>query len=204
MGKSSVGQDREVKFTVKLKGLRPVVFDRYAGNAAQLTPAQKLYYMPGEKQPTICLPAENLYSFFTATNTTSAPKRLLDKRQYKDICAALGTFLDIEPADFIPFTREGKKIQFGEFIDNKDEKSGCWVMYNVARLKDGIPNPKERPVLPTPWELSLNLTLYKNPEVSASLMHTILVDGGIAIGLGTFRGRYGKFEVVEFKEVKNK
>ncbi len=58
---------------VRLRGLTPVMFDRYAGdNQTKLTWDQKIYLRPGTNE--LVLPALNIISFFTAHNTNSAPQ----------------------------------------------------------------------------------------------------------------------------------
>lgn len=186
---------------VKLKGVKDIMFDRYAGdNDTKLEPGQKLYLSPTTKGefPIIGLPAANIMSFLSAHNTNSAPKRLRDSRKYKAIANACLSFLDIEQ-QFIPFTRDGEPIRFGSFVNDFDELSKCYVHRSVARLEKGIPNPKVRPVLPTPWELSFTITLYPQNEIKEQEVLNLMSDGGRAIGLGTFRGVYGKFEITEWE-----
>lgn len=186
---------------VTLQGVAPIMFDRYAGdNKTQLDWTQKIYLVPGT--PQLALPATNINSFFSAHNTNSAPKRLRDKRKYKDICNALLSFVSIEaPADcmgYIPFLRNGNPISVGTFGDSQDPASGLYLHRAVARLDKGIPNPKERPVLPLPWALSFDLTILPNKEIKEQEIKNLLEEGGLAIGLGTFRGVFGKFIVSEW------
>src|SRR6266567_2021226 len=87
---------------VKLVGLTDIMFDRYPGdNDTKLEPHQKLYLEPGDSR-VIGLPALNFMSFLSAHNTNSAPKRLRDKRKYKDIANACLSFVEIGPS-FLPF-----------------------------------------------------------------------------------------------------
>jgi len=178
---------------VTLRGLVDIMFDRYAGdNKTELRVDQKLY-LNGKNQ--IVLPALNLVSLLTAQNTPSAPKRFLDSRKYKAVAQAILSYTAIGPAQ-IPFLRDGKPVVFGAFGDNdEDKKSGCYIRNDVARLDKGIPNPKVRPVLPLPWSLEFELTYFKNSDVSESQIQNLLIEGGRAIGLGTFRGVFGKFAV---------
>jgi hypothetical protein len=182
---------------VTLTGTGDIMFDRYAGdNQTQLRPEQKLYL---KSDGTICLPCQNVLSLLSAQNTPSAPKRFLDSRKYKQVAAALCSFVAIEPMD-IPFIRDGKPIVFGGFDEKeRDPQSGSYVHRSVARLKNGVPNPKVRPVLPLPWELRFTLTLYQNEEVNEETLQNLLVRSGPAIGLGTFRGVYGKFRVTTWE-----
>jgi len=191
-----------VQRRIKLKGVTPMMFDRYAGdNQTKLEWHQKIYLRPGTQN--LCLPTLNLVSFFTAHNTNSAPKRLRDKRVYKSICNAILSFVNITATDGnaenILIHRDGKPIEVGTFTDRIDDTSGIYLHRAVARLDKGIPNPKERPVLPCPWELEFDLTIYPNKEIKEQEIKNLLKEGGMAIGLGTFRGVFGKFEVVSWE-----
>lgn len=183
---------------VRLRGVTPIMFDRYAGdNQTKLEWNQKIYIRNGTSN--LCLPTLNLVSFFTAHNTNSAPKRLRDKRVYKSICNAILSFVSISGSDGDPetilFERDGSPIQVGTFNERKDETSGLYLHRAVARLDKGIPNPKERPVLPLPWAVEFDLTIYPNKEIKEQEIKNLLAEGGMAIGLGTFRGVFGKFEI---------
>jgi len=178
---------------VVLRGTADLMFDRYAGdNDTKLEPHQKLYYRPGTKE--LVMPSLNLMSFLSAHNTNSAPKRLLDKRKYKDVANACLSFVQISPT-LIPITRNGEPLVFGKFDGDVDADTGIYIHRSVARLDKGIPNPKERPTLPTPWELSFALTIIQNKEIQETQILNLIESGGVALGLGTFRGVFGKFAV---------
>jgi len=187
-----------IRRTVRLTGIKDAMFDRYAGdNKTKLMWHQKLYMIPGTS--IVAMPTINIMSFLTAHNTNSAPKRLRDKREYKDICNACLSFVNIvggkqNPA-YIPFLRDGEPIEVGDFGDERDEKSGVYLHQSVARLPLGIPNPKERPVLPLPWEIEFGLEIFPNKEIKEVEIRNLFEEGGLAIGLGTFRGVFGKFMV---------
>lgn len=179
---------------VKLVGITDIMFDRYAGNNdTRLEPWQKLYLKPGDTK-VIGIPALNIMSFLSAHNTNSAPKRLRDKRKYKDIANACLSFIQISPA-FVPILRDGGPITFGRFVDDVDSESGCYIHRSVARLDKGIPNPKERPVVPVPWEIDFDFTMYPTREIQEQEVINLFDEGGRALGLGTFRGVFGKFYI---------
>jgi len=185
---------------VVLQGTYDIMFDRYPGdNDTKLEPYQKLYYRPGTKE--LVLPATNFMSFLSAHNTNSAPKRLRDKRKYKDIANACQSFVQIAPP-LIPFLDgDGAQVVFGKFELDKvsgtlvDPYSRVFVTDMVARLDKGIPNPKIRPVLPLPWSLAFDLTITENTEIQEQEIQNLVEEGGRAIGLGTYRGVYGKFTI---------
>lgn len=184
---------------VRLEGLTEIMFDRYAGdNKTQLQWQQKIYLVPSTN--TLAIPTTNIVSFLSAHNTNSAPKRLRDKRAYKDICNACLSFLQISPIDsehpgYVPFLRNGKKIKVGTFGEDSEMESGLYLHRSVARLEKGIPNPKERAVLPLPWSIEFNLSIFPNQEIKEQEVKNLISEGGLAIGLGTFRGVYGKFAI---------
>lgn len=185
-------KDEVIRRTVVLEGVADVMFDRYAGdNNTKLEPWQKLYLDKGEQ---ICLPNLNLTSFMSAHNTNSAPKRLLDARKFKAVANACLSFVTITPTSLL-FLRNGKPIKFGRFEGDIDKTSGVYIHRSVARLDKGIPNPKERPVLPLPWELEFNLAIWPNKEIQEQQIINLFELGGRAIGIGTFRGVFGKFIV---------
>ncbi len=196
--RSEAGTREVIRRTVRLRGLVPIMFDRYPGdNDTKLEPWQKLY-LGGETGRTICLPSANIMSFLSAQNTDSAPKRLLDSRKYKAFALACGSFVSIGP-HMIPFMREGAPIVFGRFNGEADAESGVYIDRRVARLEKGIPNPKVRPVLPLPWELEFNLTMMPNKQIQEQQLMNIFTEGLLCLGLGTFRGQFGKAEVIHWE-----
>ena len=189
-----------VERNVTVEGIRPIMFDRYAGdNDTKLTWQEKIYLIPNDN--VLCLPTININSFFTAHNTNSAPKRLRDKRKYKDICNAIQSFCMIEAedgTDYCPFVRDGEPIRVGTFEESVEPKSGLYLHRSVARLDKGIPNPKERPTLPLPWSLSFVLKILPNQAIKEAEIKNLLKEGGLAIGFGTYRGQFGKFLVTRW------
>lgn len=184
-----------VRRKVRLCGTTEIMFDRYAGdNNTKLDLKQKLYLSPIDSK-TIGIPAVNIMSLLTAHNTNSAPKRLRDKRKYKDICNACLSYVTIGPG-FIPLMRNDKPIEFGKFDEHeRDPLSGCYGHFAVARLDKGIPNPKHRPVIPLPWAIEFDFELYPNKEIKEQEILNLIDEAGRAIGLGTFRGVFGKYIV---------
>ena len=198
--RSEAGTREQVTRSVVLKGVTPIMFDRYPGdNDTKLSPSQKMYYSTDGHS--LVLPSTNLTSFLSAKNTDSAPKRLLDPRKYKKFTEACAAYTMIQaPGDAysedLPFTRDGKPIVFDAFgPDEVCQSSGVFIKRDTARLKDGVPNPKVRPILPLPWSLHFVLHIYPNNQLQEQQIHNLFVDGGIAVGLGTWRGRFGKFVV---------
>lgn len=193
---------KNMRAEIHLVGLAPIMFDRYCGdNNATLRPEEKLYRSP-EDGATLILPAENIMSYLSAELTNSATKLVFESKVYKRIGQAMKACVQVEQM-YIPFLRNGKPILFGAFDQNeKDPKSGVYVLRNVAKVKKGtlvIPNPKIRPVLPLPWEIKFSLIVCPHPVLNEDIIYQVWDRGGIMCGLGTFRPVYGKFLVKNFK-----
>lgn len=180
-----INPTREISREVELTGLTPILFDRYSGNnKEQLATMDKVYREEG----LLVFPSLNILSFLSAQNTESAPQRVVG-RGYKEVAKAALSYVHIEPFN-IPFLRNGAPIEV--------ENAGLKVHFAVARMMKGklaVPNPKERPMLSTPWALRFHLKLFETPELNEVLLKKLFMIGGNAIGLGTFRGVFGKFEV---------
>ena len=54
---------------------------------------------------------------------------------------------------------------------------------------------KLRPVMNLPWFLNFRITLIKNGIITAEKIHEWTEVGGVRVGLGTYRPRYGRFFV---------
>lgn len=188
-----------IKRGVRLCGLTDIMFDRYPGdNSTKLEVWQKLYFSPSEPK-VIGLPALNIMSALSAHNTNSFPKRLRDKRKFKDIANAIQAFSLISPT-FIPLLHDGKPIVFGKMDQNGvDSVSGCYAHHAVARLDKGIPNPKIRPVIPLKWSLEFEFTLFPNREIKEQEIMNLLEEGDRSVGLGTWRGTFGKFFIAKWE-----
>ena len=197
-GELTAGNRLEITRKVRIRGKSPIMFDRYPGdNDTKLSVEQKVYLDPKDGV-TLVLPALNVWSFLSAENTPSAPKVLLDCRKYKKIARACLNYVSIDEMH-IPFLKGDEPIKLGTIENDYDKLSGIWVHRCVARLEKGIPNPKVRPVLPTPWALEFNLTIQKNNAVQEAMVKWLFEEGGRSIGFGTFRGVFGKFEVESWK-----
>lgn len=181
-----------MEINVKLRGLCPVLFDRYSGSNNEALPPAKKIYLDSTDGKTLVLPAINLMSFLSAQNTESAPQRIMGKR-WRVVAKACQSYTAIEPFE-IPFTRNGKPLT----VDN----AGIVIHKSVARVKKGalaVPNPKERPMLATPWELAFKLSLIETDDLREETLRRLFEQGGTAIGIGTFRGVFGKFAVEQWK-----
>lgn len=166
------------------------MFDRYAGdNKTQLSAKDKTYTNPSGE----CgIPVLNLYSLLSAQNTPSVAKRFYGK-QGREIALGIQAFVAIEAVGgtdpmFCPLLdAEGKVYQ-------RDDKR-ITILNHVARLKDGIPNPKERPMFPSGWQIRLSFVHMDNTFIKVEGLKKMVEQGGI-LGLGTFRPIFGRYTVI--------
>ena len=182
---------QSVTRSVTIESRAPLMLDPYAGdNKTALPPEQKFYFGANGK---LIIPAINLHSMLCALNTRSAVKMFYDPRQYKGVAAAVLGFVVLRPHE-IPLMRDGKQIEFQGF-----GKNGITLRKDVARLQGGIPNPKQRPVIAEPWGLSFELEIFENDVISEPALRNLFVQAGAAIGIGTYRGVFGKFAVTTWE-----
>jgi len=174
---------------VHLTGLRPMMFDRYAGdNSTQLPVAEKMY-LTDKRQ--LILPAINILSLLAAENTNSVCKLFFGK-QGKTIALGIKAYCLITPFE-IPVLDASGPIAFtnwnGQFSIHKA----------VARLPKGIPNAKERPMLALPWFVDFSIDYQENKFCTLENLRQAVTMGG-TLGLGTFRPYFGRYELTGWSE----
>jgi len=169
----------------RLSGLRPLMFDRYAGdNATSLPVKEKLYLSP---EGHLTLPSINLFSLLAAENTKSVCRQMFGK-QGKNIALGIASYVNIDPFE-IPIRVEGGRIATLE-----DWGTIITEAVHVARVKGGIPNPKRRPKLSLPWSLEFEVQYQENSYCTLPNLRNAFEKGGI-LGIGTFRPYFGRYEL---------
>lgn len=169
---------------VQLEGLRPLMFDRYAGdNSTQLPVAEKMYLTP---DGTLTLPALNILSLLVAENTKSVCRQFFGKNG-KTIALGISSYTAINPFEILICDDNGpiQYTGFGKQIS---------VHKAVARVKGGIPNPKERPVLALPWRMDFDVEYVENKQCTLENLRQAFDMGGI-LGVGTFRPVFGRYQL---------
>ncbi len=174
-----------IKIDVSVKGIRPIMFDRFVSMKMELSPMEKAYVVDNK----LVFPAKNIMSFLSAQTTESSPKRLMG-RKWKTIAKAALSYVTIEPYNIFFLDDKNKTIdadssQIEIHVDNSKIKNGVLI----------VPQEKHRPVLNLPWNLKFELTLFENPDLNEAVLRRLFEEGGIPIGFGTYRGLYGKFIV---------
>lgn len=178
------------KLHVQLTGLRPLMFDRYAGdNNTTLSVEEKMYL---DQEGFLTIPAINIYSLLCAENTKSVCRQFFG-RSGKTIALGIAGYTTINPFEIVIHDDNGP-IKFTGWNDQ------LFVSRHVARLNKGIPNPKERPTLSLPWRLDFEMTYIRNEQCSFENLRQALSMGG-SLGIGTFRPYFGSYDLTAFEEV---
>ena len=175
--------------TATLRGIRPIMFDRYGGdNKTKLEDLDKMYC---NERGECGIPVLNVFSLLSAENTPSVAKRFYGK-QGRDVAQGIKSFCNIEAVG-------GDDPMFSPILDEdgnpytaKDPR--IRIMQHVARLPKGIPNPKTRPMIPNGWSVSFKFELQPNELLNEATLRKMITQGGI-LGLGTFRPIFGRYTV---------
>jgi len=173
----------------RLEGLRPLMFDRYAGdNSTQLPTEEKMYLAPSRH---LILPAVNVFSLLCAENSKSVCRQFMGKAG-KSIAMGISSYISIDPFE-IPILDDKGPVRF----DGWNGQIG--IHHGVARLKPGIPNPKTRPVLSLPWHVDMAISYQENKYCTLDTLRQVVTVGG-TLGLGTFRPFFGRYTLTKWEE----
>lgn len=182
--------NKSVSIQVALRGIRPLMFDRYAGdNNTKLASEEKMYLSPTGQ---LIVPALNLFSLLAAENTKSVCNQFFGK-QSKVIGLGIKSYVNIEPFE-IPLLDDSGPITFQGW------NAQIYVLRHVARLAKGVPNPKERPVVALPWRVEFQVQYIENSFCTLENLRQAITMGG-TLGLGTFRPFFGRYELIGWQDI---
>jgi hypothetical protein len=116
-------------------------------------------------------------------------------RVYRTTGQAFVTINDL----MIPLLVDGKKVKFDGFGEGKK----LWVTMYAPRTKSGSMSVKQevnpRPALRHPWGVKFSMTLIDNTIIDETKLFNWFTQGGILIGLGNHRPKFGRFTVKEWE-----
>ncbi len=177
-----------VVIQVQLSGARPMMFSRFPGDINTQLPAAEKMYLTASRQ--LIIPAINVYSMLVGENTKSVCRQFFG-RQGKTIGLGISAYTNIEPFE-IPLLDDSGPIVFRGWNEQITER------HDVARLKNGIPNPLRRPVLALPWRLEFEVQYQENQYCTLENLRQAFTMGG-TLGLGTFRPFFGRFQLTRWE-----
>ena len=182
------------KIEVVVNGLSDIMFDRFIDHSQEKRPPeQKLYLSEGNA---VVFPAENFYGFLFGENPGGCAKQFEGKKGKNYIGIGQGHVF-IDPV-VIPFKDKNKPIIFESF-----DNSNFWLHEGAPRTKQGTlsikQEIKQRPVMRIPWHLGFTITVIKNNVIDETKLYNWFIAGGLQIGLGTYRPRFGRFDVLKWE-----
>lgn len=185
------------KIKVKIVGIKPLLFNKFNGIQDEAIPTEKKFDVEDSK---VVIKSSRISSFLfdmgdtaSGRNTIGAIK-MFTGRKHKSLIVQGNAFIGIEPIT-IPLTRNSKPITFKKFGENGiteyEDKTG-----------KGKPQIVKRPMIDTPWEAEFQINLVDNDFISFDDLKGWFEKGGIMVGLGAWRPRYGQFTVEKFEKMK--
>ena len=180
------------KINVELKGVCPLLHHRFATEdfGANVSKQKKKVYIPEEeaekytyrgKDGKLYQPSEHILGVLIKAGVKF---KYEGKKTFKD---ALKAGIIVEPEN-IPLLND-KEEQF----DKWDEIDTRNVVVQRARIIRWRPKFNE-------WKLKFSLTILNDDEVAPNDLKYILEYSG-RLGIGVYRPRFGRFQVVSFQEV---
>ena len=183
------------KIKVKIAGISEIMFDRFYDYSKEQKPPEQKLYLADENR--VVLPQANIEAFLFGENPQGCAKAFEGKKGKEYIRMGMShVFID---ETIIPFTDdEGKEIIFDGFGNEH-----FWIHEGSPRSKSGSlsikQEMKQRPVLKMPWSLSFTFRLIKNTSIDETKLYNWMVRGGMQIAIGTYRPRWGRFMVEDWK-----
>jgi hypothetical protein len=181
-------------FMTILESLSPIMFDHFYGQEKDTRPPEQKFYLGQNNE--VVFPSENIRAFLLSEKGGCA--RSFEGRKGKEFVRVAEAHIIIEPL-LIPFIRKGKPIVFDKFDGDTfwiSEFAPTTKLKGGDKIKQDI---RKRPVLNPPWELSFTIKLIKNDLIDENRLYNWFVRGGIEIGLGNYRPRFGRFMVKKFE-----
>jgi hypothetical protein len=180
--------DKKV-ISVKLEGLSDLMFDRFIDHSAEKRPPEQKLYLAEKNK--LVMPAENINSFlFSSVGCAKA----FEKKGSLGYIRTGQSHVFIDPVIIPIKDNKGKDILYSGF-----ENTNLYINESSPVVKKGSlsikTEMKQRPVLRLPWSLSFTITLVKNALIDDTKLYNWFIQGGMLIALGTYRPRYGRFDV---------
>jgi len=197
--KKLVDEELFSKIGVKLDGIADIMFDRFIDHSKDLKPPeQRLYLAPGNK---VVLPSSNIIDGFLFGTDPPGCAKAFEGKSSRDYLMVGPGHIFASPS-LIPFMHDGKEVILNGFNDEM-----WYIDMTPGRTKLGTRSIKQeakpRPVLRLPWSLSFELQIVKTPmneKIDATRLYNWFTRGGLLIGLGTYRPKFGRFKIIEWNE----
>ena len=179
---------------VGLSGLADIMFDRFIDYSTEKRPPEQKLYLAEKNQ--VVLPADNILYFMFAQDPPGCAKTFEGKSS-KDYMRVGLSHIFVSPTLIPLLDEKSKPIFFKEF------GAKLYVDYSSPRVKKGgisiKQEAKARPVLKLPWNIEFKITIVKNNIINEVKLSNWFTKGGLEIALGTYRPRYGRFDISKWE-----
>ena len=189
------------KIKVELDGIAEIMFDRFTDHGKAEKTAMDRFHLHEKKG--LMIPGDYIESFFIRENKPPGCIKCVEGKSCGEFLKTAQGHLFIDES-VLPFLENGKPIIFKGFGKNGSSKFyiNDWSA-GITKASTGTnmikQPPKKRPVMRPPWQLAFTLSLIKNELIDEERVYNWLVAGGMRVGIGTWRPRYGRFRVSKYE-----
>ena len=177
---------------VKIRGSAPLLQNRFdiGDHGAEASKAKKKNYIPEEEAERLCYrdqsgklvhPGEHIFASLVSAGVDF---KFSGRKSMKDVLKA---GILVEP-EYIPITNEGKVVEKYE-IDIRR------VVIQRASVAKWRPRYKEG------WELEFFIDIIDEDNITPNNLKEIAERAGKFKGIGDYRPRFGRFDVVKWEPV---
>ena len=189
------------KISVTLSGLSGIMFDRFIDHSKENRPVEQKLYLDVDGK-TLVIPSMMIESFITRQMAPVGCACKFEGRKGKEYAGVAMSHVFFFP-ELIPIIekKNGKAIQLKNDL-TKDDRFYIVNYSPITKMSGGgaiKQEAKGRPVLKYGWEISFEIQLIKNSLIDEDKLYNWFKAGGIVIGLGSWRPRFGRFEITKWE-----
>jgi hypothetical protein len=201
MSKQNQTENTTTRISVTLTGLSGLMFDRFIDHSKEVRPAEQKLYLDSDGK-TLVIPSMMIESFLTRQLAPVGCAAKFEGKRRAEYASTALSHVFFSP-ELIPIVE--MKTKKGILIESelaKDERFYIARFSPITKMSGGgaiKQEAKPRPVLRHGWEISFEIQLIKNTLIDETKLYNWFSSGGIVIGLGSYRPRYGRFEVTKWE-----
>jgi len=178
---------------ITLEGLSDLLFDKFWDHDKMDRPIDQKMYLNDDNH--LVMPGSNLHAFLWNERKAGCVK-FFEGKGSPQYLARVG-FVNIVDREALILGKGDKPIKWtGQakkpiFIINESGVTGS----GNKIVKQPI---KPRPGVSLPWKIQFSITVVENDMIDVQKLYNWVSRGGLLIGLGTWRPRFGRFLVAKW------
>jgi len=178
---------------ITLEGLSDILFDQFWDHDKMDRPIEQKMYLNDEGY--MFLPGSNLHAFLWNQRKAGCVK-FFEGKGANNYLAREG-FVNVLDREALILGRDNKPVKW-----TGKAKKPIFVINASGVTGSGnkiIKQPKKpRPGISLPWSIDYTMTLVENDLIDIQKLYNWVTKGGLLIGLGTWRPRFGRFLVAKW------